>query len=101
MQTLSLLVARHHTKLWAAAVLILAVLTLNLGASPRLEPGQWQYKTVVFKIEQGDPVASLQAQFDGVLNRESEAGWEFVGPCARLSDDHFGIDYIVLRRRVQ
>ena len=101
MKQLSVLLARHQTKLWAVAALVLAMLALNMAPAPRLSPGQWEYRTIVFKVEQGDPVAQLQAQFDGILNREATAGWEFVGPCAHLTSGHYGIDYLVLRRRVQ
>jgi hypothetical protein len=98
---LSLLFARHRTKLWPAAGLVVALLVLNMAPARQLVPGQWEYRTVVFKVEQGDPVAQLQAQFDGILNREATAGWEFVGPCAHLTSGLYGIDYVVLRRRVQ
>lgn len=93
--------ARHQTKLWIAAVAIAAIVCMNLAAGPPLAPGQWEYRIVVFKVEQGEQVATLQTQFEGVLNREAANGWEFDGRCARLSDDHFGIDYLVLRRRVR
>jgi hypothetical protein len=88
-------------KLWGAALLILAVLVVNMAAGPRQLPGQWEYKTVVFKVEQGEAAGRLQTQFDATLNREASTGWEFAGSCARLSNDLYGIDYIVLRRRVQ
>jgi hypothetical protein len=101
MKELSLLLARHWTKLWPAAGLIVVLLALNMAPARQMLPGQWEYQTVIFKVEQGEAVASLQKQFDGILNREAAAGWEFVGPCAHLSSGHYGIDYIVLRRRVQ
>jgi hypothetical protein len=93
--------ARHQLKVWGAALVILAVLVLNTAAGPRLAPGQWEYRTLVFKVEQGEPVAKLQAEFEATLNREAADGWEFVAPCARLSNDLYGIDYLVLRRRVR
>ena len=94
-------IVRHRATLAVAAAVVVVVACLNMAAGPRLAPGQWEYRTVVFKVEQGESPSALQAQFEGVLNAASADGWEFDGRCARLADDHFGVDYLVLRRRVR
>ena len=101
MKPLADIFARHQTRLWVATVAIVAILALNLAARPRQQPGQWEYKTVVFMVQKGEPVATIQTKFDRLLNDAAAADWEFAGPCARLTGRDFGIDYIVLRRRVQ
>ncbi|MBN2022709.1 MAG: DUF4177 domain-containing protein [Pirellulales bacterium] len=101
MRALSRTLSRHRAILWGLVFVVLGVLLLNVAAAPAVLPGQWQYKTVVFHVQEGDSVAQQQRAFESILNREAANGWEFVAPCARLSGNGFGIDYLVLRRRVQ
>lgn len=64
------------------------------------QPELWEYKTVAFKIEVGEPVEKITRRFDNILNRGAAAGWQYAGPCCHIGTDHFGIDYVVLRRKI-
>jgi hypothetical protein len=92
---------RHHAKLWVLTTGLLVVIAVAMAASPRLMPGQYEYKTVIFKTEFAQPTDELTRVFDSTLNRMSTQNWEFVGPCCQLRTDHLGVDYIVFRRRLR
>ncbi len=98
MKQLETALQNHRTKLWLFALTVLGVLVLNLAAAPDYTPIEWEYKTIIFKVEVGNELAKLRGEFQDTLNRESKQGWEFVGRCAHLTGERYGIDYIVFRR---
>ena len=88
-----------------APFLLLAGLLFGTVAAMQQSPQEkqpeiWEYKTVTFKIEVGEAVEKITRRFDMVLNREAESGWQYAGPCCQMGTDHFGIEYVVLKRRV-
>lgn len=98
MKQLGTKLQNHQAKLWLLAATVFGLLALNLAAAPDDAPVEWEYKTIIFKVEVGNELVKLNDEFEKTLNRESKQGWEFIGRCAHLNGDRFGIDYIVLRR---
>ena len=98
MKQLETALKNHQAKLWLLAAVIMGTLFINLAAAPHDTPIEWEYKTIIFKVEVGNELAKLRKDFEDTLNSESKQGWEFVGRCAHLSADKFGIDYVVFRR---
>lgn len=88
----------HQTKAWFFAVAVFGVLFVNMAAAPDNTPIEWEYKTIIFKVEIGNELTKYRTQFQDALNRESRQGWEFIGPCAHLTGERYGVDYLVLRR---
>ncbi len=88
----------NQNKAWLFIIAVAAVLVFNMAAATDDAPIQWEYKTVIFKVELGNELTKYRTEFQDALNRESRQGWEFVGPCAHLTGERFGIDYIVLKR---
>lgn len=98
MKLLETALHNHQAKLWLLGLAVIGLLAFNLAAAPDNTPIEWEYKTIMFKVEVGNELAKLRRQFQDTLNRESKQGWVFVGRCAHLTGDRYGIDYIVLRR---
>ena len=88
----------HQTKAWLFVLAVFGVLFVNMAAAPDNTPIEWEYKTIIFKVETGTELTKYRTEFQDALNRESRRGWQFVGPCAHLTGERYGIDYIVLRR---
>lgn len=80
-------------------VLVGTVAAMQQGGQ-QAQPEMWEYKTIPFKVEIGDSVEKNTRLFDTTLNREAEAGWQYAGPCCHMGTDHFGINYVVLKRQI-
>jgi len=92
------LLERHQIKLWVLSLAVTALAIANLGAARDAPRGQWEYKTVWFKVNPGDDLAKLQTVFGDAMNREAAQGWEFVGRCAHVDAATYWADYVVFRR---
>ena len=98
MKPFETLVANHQTKAWLFVFAVCGLLFFNMAAAPDDTAIEWEYKTVIFKVEIGNELTKYREDFQDALNREARQGWEFVGRCAHLTGERYGIDYIVLRR---
>ncbi|MBN2293615.1 MAG: DUF4177 domain-containing protein [Pirellulales bacterium] len=98
MKQLQTVLQNHQAKLWLLVMAFFGLLALNMAAAPGDAIVEWEYKTIIFKVEVGNELPKLRGEFESTLNREARQGWEFVGRCAHLDGDRFGVDYIVLRR---
>ena len=99
MKRLQAVCRRHQTKLWMLTGIVVGLLVLNVAAQrDTTMPTQWEYKTVGFRMTLGDDMATLQAAFAGILNREAAGGWEFAGRCLHVDAEEYWVDYVVFRR---
>ena len=88
----------HANKALFFVLVVLGIIIFNMAAATDDTPIQWEYKTMIFKVELGNELTKYRTEFQDALNREARQGWELVGPCAHLTGERFGIDYIVLKR---